>query len=138
MTIEKNDLLAGKIYNKTKSCILMWKFAEGTWGLPMISIPEDAVPSNHIYKLLNMICGHFELVSAVELIDYFDKDDEGNIYHSMIYDIAYSGIVTPQKTANPKAYHTGSKWVPVEQVKKKEPRTFTLFAYTEYLDNQEK
>jgi hypothetical protein len=123
-------LLALRIENVSKHCLLTWKFKGGALGLPMKSLEDDNVLDD-IDKLLNMICGHFEVVSATEIVNYEDKDDEGAEYHSVIYDIKYSGTILPTMTNCPEATHKSSCWMPKVALRNGHSITYPTFAYLE-------
>ena len=107
-------LFALRVFNMTRSCVLMKQFTKtGTWTLPVMSIPREADPMNHIHSLLEQV-GHddkFELVSAVSIIEFTKTAPDDIEHHSIIYDLRYTGKVLKTLTKRDKILYKASKWV---------------------------
>jgi hypothetical protein len=128
-------LLAVRVHNITKSCLLVWRYNEGVWALPTITIPRNADPMNHIPVLLQQIEGEFKLVSAIQIVDYPDTDDDdGTEHHCVIYDVDLSGVVMPTLTKHVDAIHKHSQWIQKAALKQKTPVNYPTDAYLKFAE----
>lgn len=122
MSEDKADkFLAIRVFNSTKSCILVKQFKNGVWTLPLVTIPYKSDPFYHINSVLKQIDGKFELASAINMIEYEEKaksvvTGEEEIYTSVIYDIRYTGKVESGLVKGQSEY-INSKWYPIDAIK---------------------
>lgn len=114
----KNKLLALRIYNKTRSCLLMRKFPNGVWTLPVKTIDDQDDPADHIASMLQEIDGDFKLVAAVSILDIMSEDEKTGEVRSVVYDVKYDGRISASISARESKYVHG-QWVPADGVRHK-------------------
>lgn len=129
-------MLAIRIHNSTRSCILMRQFNNDIWTLPMVSIPHEADPLYYIDSVLNQVSGEFKLISAISMIDYVDKDTNDQVRHSVVYDIKYRGKVNPECPDHCKDIYKKSQWMQVEKLKNREDLNHPTLVFIETVESQ--
>lgn len=110
-------MLAIRVHNSTRSCVMMRQFENGVWTLPMMIIPTGSDPMHHIDDLMKQVDGEFDLISAISMVDYIDQSESGDIRHSIVYDIKYRGKVHPGCPNNCKNKYNKGKWMHIDTLK---------------------
>ena len=103
-----------RVFNRTKSCILTRMYDNGTVTIPILAIPEKCDPFDFLDVLLTQVDGSFEMVSAINILDFTTTNEGGAtalVIHSVIYDIKYKGTIFPNIPSCCNRYLQG-KWVP--------------------------
>ncbi len=129
-------MLAIRVYNTTRSCILMRQFNNNIWTLPMVSIPHESDPIYHIDNVLNQIKGDFKLISAVSMIDYTDTDVDEQIRHSIVYDIKYKGKIYPECPDHCKDMYKKSQWMQIEKLKNRNDLNHPTLVFAVVIESQ--
>ena len=106
-------MLAIRVHNSTRSCMLMRQFSNGVWTLPIIIIPEKKDPFYYIDEILKQVEGEFELLSAVSIVDC---ENEVTLTQSIVYDVKYRGKVHSGCPEAFKDKYTKSKWMTADMV----------------------
>jgi len=125
-------MLALRVQNMTRSCILLKKFKKGTWSLPVVTIPSQDDAGLHLNKVIDQVYkgDGYEFISAVSILTWMQEDRHGVEHHSIIYDLRYSGKILPYLTDSCRERFTESKWVHKGMLDKYlEDANYPLFAY---------
>ena len=132
-------LLAVRIHNSTRSCVLVKCCSNGVWTLPMVTIEPGVDPLFYINDVLKQIkrSEDFQVVSAVSIIDYSKTDTNGDWYDSIIYDIRYIGKVIPGVSPFGPSYREESRWVQKGMLEHLHPVSFPLNAYLTVAEKEE-
>ena len=110
-------ILLLQIHNRNKGCYLMRKFKAGSWTLPALIIPIGADPVNHINIALKQIAGDFELMSALNIMDFTRVGAFGVTFRASVYRVNLKGVISPQLPEGCADYEK-SQWMPIEAVKR--------------------
>ena len=106
-------MLAIRVHNSTRSCMLMRQFSNGLWTLPVMIIPDDVDPYFYIDDILKQIEGEFELLSAISMVDYAD---ETLMTRSIVYDVRYRGKIHSGCPDEFKNKYCSSKWMTADMI----------------------
>lgn len=129
-------LLAARVYNKTKSCVLMRQYRSGMWAFPTISIPVVDDPVLHIDNLVSKhLDGDFELVAAVNIFEFTRLDDAENKSFNYVYDILYEGYIYPAPPEELKRYKSG-RWMMNEAIKREKDLTFLMREFISLMEKR--
>ncbi len=116
-------MFAVRVHNSTRSCILMRQFGNGVWTIPMTIIPENSDPLKHLDTLLEQIDGDYELMSALNIVNYVDVLPNGGRQHSIVYDIKYKGRIHTPCPAKYIDRYSKSQWMQIDAVIKHKGKT---------------
>lgn len=125
-------MLALKVQNRTRSCILLKKHNNGIWTMPIITIPSKDDAIEHLSEVLEQVAtdDDFEFISAVSILDWTQEDRNNVEHHSIIYNIQYTGKVNPHLTDACSGRFVDSKWVQKSMLDKYEDiANYPLYAY---------
>lgn len=106
-------LFSLRVQNMTRSCILLKKFDNGIWTMPILTIGMDEDPKDFLGKILKQVSidDKFEVISMVSMLEWCQENREKVEQHSIVCDLRYAGKVSPTLTGTPKDAYTESKWV---------------------------
>jgi hypothetical protein len=134
-----NRFLFVRIFNKTRSCIMVRKYwgEDGPWTLPGINIPLEDDPFDHIPSVLTEIGGEFDLMSATSIFeieqDVSDNNDGSEFYRSVFYDLRLKGTVDPKTEDDNETFETG-KWITIPALKASKDLNIPSQAFAEMLE----
>ncbi len=112
--MEDIRFLAVRIHNMTRSCVLMRRFENGVWTLPLMAIGVNEDPMDHLGKMLAQIRGEFELIHAVSIFENTEVIRGDMKRHiNIVYDIRYKGKIYPHLPLDDSRYVEG-KWMPID------------------------
>jgi hypothetical protein len=130
-------LVALRLFNKTRSCVLMRQFKSGLWAFPTSSVPLDEDPMYYVDEILEKdVTGDFELVSAINVFECTRSDLAGGKSINYVYDIKYNGFVYPSPPANSKRFISG-KWMAVEQLKREKNITYLMCEFVSIMEKEQ-
>jgi ribonuclease HI len=106
-------LFSLRVQNMTRSCVLLKKFDNGIWTMPVITIKMTEDPKDFLDEILQHVAtdDKFEVVSMVSMLEWCQENREKVEQHSIICDLRYTGKVLSKLTGRPKDTYTESKWV---------------------------
>jgi len=106
-------LFSLRVQNMTRSCILLKKFNNGIWTMPVMTIGMEEDPINFIDEILQQVAtdDKFEVISMVSMLEWCQENRKNVEQHSIICDLRYTGKVSPTLTNKPKDEYVESKWV---------------------------
>lgn len=113
-------LFAIRVYNRTRSCILMRSYVTGMMAMPTLMIPSEDDPADHLDEIMKQVSGTFEMMSAVNILEYTIEDEtegEKTKYESVVYDVKYKGKVLPNLSPGENKYTSG-KWMTIDALNK--------------------
>jgi len=118
-------LLATRVYNKSKSCMLMRQYKSGMWAFPTTSIPVDDDPVFHIHDFARVhILGDYDIIAAVGIFEFTMEDASGDKSFNYVYDIIYNGFILPH-IPDLTRYKNG-RWMMIEAIKKEKDLTHLM------------
>jgi hypothetical protein len=127
-------MLALRVQNKTRGCVLLKKHSNGIWAMPTIVIPYADDAADHLGDVSKFVAkgSDFEFISAVSILDWVQEDRNGTDHYSIIYDLRYAGKVLPHLTEACRDKFTESKWVQKGMLDNyKDKCNYPLYAYLE-------
>lgn len=135
--------IALRAFNRTKSCVLMYRYANGMWSLPeMLVVPKDTDPFRQAMFMVEHSLpsgNNIEVVSLINLVEYkFSMPAFPNeTIWGFIYDIDYKGRIIPEDMVQSIRTAKGIQeiaWIPREMIKQKTELSTLTKVYTELYD----
>ena len=116
-----------RVYNMTRSCVLMRKFANyDTWTLPIAAVPKGDDPLTVLPALMKQIKGGVKFISAVNIFTSTSVDSPtGDVYNGVVYALDYKGKLDPDLPRTLKKEYCLSKWVQVGSMTNKKNNYMT-------------
>ena len=123
-------LFAIKVFNVTKSCVLVMEFDNGVVSFPVLEIPFNADPISHIDELLSQINGKFNVISAINILNKTESDGDDE-YVSTVYELQYDGRISTILPPAWKYKYVCSKWMQLNMLKKHGNLNYPTSAFVE-------
>jgi len=126
----RTKMFAVKVLNITRTCVLVEEFDNGIITFPILEIPIDSDPMNHLDELLSQISGKYVLVSAINILNKVDSDADKD-YHSVVYEIKYDGRISTDLPAVWKYKYVKCRWMQLNILKTHNGLNYPTAAFVE-------
>jgi hypothetical protein len=132
-------MLALRVQNMTRSCILLKQYNNGIWTMPVVTIPSKDDAAEHLHEVFQHVQrgDGFEFISAVSILEWVQEDSKDVEHHSIIYDMKYTGKVLGTMTEADRGRFVKSQWVQKGMLDRyKGDANYPLYAYINAMEKE--
>ena len=129
-------LLGLRIYNKTRSYILLRPTSEGLWEVPTISLRYNEDITNRMERIIREIGSPITIISLVNIAEFTHEISDDLSFHNVVYDVRYRGKIHPgQCKKETNGVGNVGKWALLEDLVKHESLAAPTQKLVELMDS---